>query len=118
MAINEESQEEVSWLDVFEEVGYWVEPLAPHIAKYLEVDTAHMAIFYCDPAVLEIKNSDVELAGVVCFFEGSVVYGRIDAYGQTNLARLDRAQRKILRELGILFQMRLNPRGPFLNLYV
>ena len=118
MAQNEESQEEISWLDIFEEEGCWVEPLAPHIAKYLEVDASHMAIFRCDPDVLEIKDSEIELVGVVCFFERSVVYGRIDAYGHTNLARLDRVQRKILREFGVLFQMRLNPRGPFLNLYL
>lgn len=118
MVTNEESQEEISWLDVFEEVGCWVEPLAPHIAKYLEVDTSHMAIFHCDPDAPENKNPEVELVGVVCFFDGGSLYGRIDAYGQINLARLDRAQRKILREFGILFQMRLNSRGPFLDLYV
>lgn len=106
----EDDLAEVSWLSVLEESGYWIQPIDPLFAKYLEVDASHMGIFYSDPAIPEDQDPPIKLAGAVCFFNGGPHYGRIDAYGHTNLAHLYRIQRKIVREFGLVFQMRLNPR--------
>ena len=111
----EDDLPEVSWLDVFEESGYWVEPIAPHLVKYLEVDASYMMICHSDPSVPENDMDKIAVIGVVCFFQGGLLYGRIDAYGHTNLARLDRVQRRVFREFKLLFQVRLNTRAALSN---
>ena len=111
----DEPDEDLSMTQWLKQRGFFFRQLPPHIAQYLNVDDSHVAIIYLELVNPEIENSPIrpELVGTMSSLGCAEYDSCIHAHGIKNLSRLDRMSREALREFEVVFQVRLEPRGPF-----
>lgn len=116
MGTSNEGQTLTQW---FKQKGFFFKVLPHHVATFLEVDSLHLAIMYCGRVNQDTEElvTVPEFIGTACFQDSDEDNGYMHAHGIKNLARLDAVRRAVLAEKELLFEIILEPRGPFPDLF-